>query len=415
MSLSSLKRRFPFLVNSGYATVTAGSNLLMLLLLVIAGRWLTEDDYGRFRYALALATIVETIMDVGLVQVTVRSVARDRAGAGPLLKNVFGLKLAWVCAGLAVLAVAAPILRTDRALVQLCYAMGFSAALRSYLLTGRGVLQGLDRFDLEAALVVSDRVLLLATGTLALWLGNGVLGLAIAFVGSRVVMLIAALALLDRVVGSVAPSFSRTAWRDLQAAALPLGFFMIALNLYTYIDTVILGVMRTDAETGWYAASYSVYEGITYAPAILSAVLTPKLSFLFTNDRTAHRNLLRRSLLFSAAAGLGLGSLTALLAHPLMTLIFGDRYAASVPPLQILAGGALFVFMTWILHAAAISTNLDRRLLLTTVVGLSANVALNVMLIPRFGISGAAWATVIAEALTVLLLWVQIQRRMREP
>ena len=190
---------------------------------------------------------------------------------------------------------------------------------------------------------------------------------------------------------------------------------MIVLNLYTYIDTVILGLMTTDAETGRYAASYRVYEGITYAPAILSAVLTPRLSFLFTSDRAAHRGLLRRSLASSAALGIALGALTALLARPLMLLIFGDQYVESVAPLRVLAGGSVFVFTTWILHAAAISTNLDRRLLLTTVVGLSANVILNVLFIPRWGISGAAWATVVAEALTVALLFLQLRKRMREP
>jgi Na+-driven multidrug efflux pump len=71
------------------------------------------------------------------------------------------------------------------------------------------------------------------------------------------------------------------------------------------------------------------------------------------------------------------------------------------------------VFATWILHAGAISTNLDRRLLLTTIAGLSANVILNIALIPAYGINGAAWATVLAEALTVALLLVQLERRLR--
>jgi len=47
-------------------------------------------------------------------------------------------------------------------------------------------------------------------------------------------------------------------------------------------------------------------------------------------------------------------------------------------------------------------------------VGLAANVILNLVLIPHWGIRGAAWATVIAEGLTVTLLFVQIQRRVRE-
>ncbi|MCC7416674.1 MAG: flippase [Acidobacteria bacterium] len=413
-AVETLRRR-SFLVSGGYATISAGSAGLLLVLLTLAGRWLTSADYGRFRYALALTMIVETVMDLGLGQVTVRAVARDRAGAGRLLRQVFGLKLVWVAIGLLLLAIVAPVLRSDPALVRLCYVMGLSSALRSYLLTGRGVLQGMDRFDLEAVLVVSDRALLLATGALALWLGDGAMALALAFVASRAVMLVASLALLRGAVGPVSPLFDRASWRELQAAAIPLGFFMIALNLYTYVDTVILGVMRTDVETGWYAASYSVYEGITYAPAIMSAVLTPRLSSLFTTDRRAHRLLLRRSLLSAAALGVALGGVTALGARPLMLLLFGDRYAAAIAPLRILSGGALFVFCTWILHAAAISTNLDRRLLATTIAGLSSNVILNLLFIPRWGISGAAWATVIAEALTSALLLVQILRRLREP
>jgi O-antigen/teichoic acid export membrane protein len=120
-----------------------------------------------------------------------------------------------------------------------------------------------------------------------------------------------------------------------------------------------------------------------------------------------------RVLAASLALGVVLGAIAVWLAEPIIALLFGARYAPADAPLQILAAGALFVFGTWILHAAAISTNLDRRLLVTTIVGLGTNVALNVALIPRWGISGAAWATVLAEALTVAVLFAQVTRRLR--
>ncbi len=413
VTIDALRRRFPFLVNSGYATITAASAGLLLILLTIAGRFLSVDDYGRFNYALALTTIIETIMDIGLGPVTVRAVARDRAGADRLFRHVLGLKLVWVAIGLALLAVVAPILRSDPQVIRLCYLMGLSSAMRSYLLTARGLLQGLDRFDLEAVVVVADRLLLLAAGGAGLWAGHGLFGLAMAFVGSRAVMLVAVMMLLGRLVGPVLPQFDRTAWRALHTAALPLGFFMIALNLYTYIDTVILWAISTNAETGLYGASYRVYEGLTYAPAILSAVLSPRLSYLFVSDRPVHRQVLMRARIGSMFLGIALGGIAVWAARPVLVTLFGAAYAAAVPPLQILAAGALFVFGTWILHAAAISMNLDRRLLVTTVVGLSTNVILNLIFIPRWGISGAAAATVIAEAITVVLLWIQVQRRLR--
>jgi O-antigen/teichoic acid export membrane protein len=230
---------------------------------------------------------------------------------------------------------------------------------------------------------------------------------------ARLIMLVAMQGLLHQVVGNVRPSFDGAVWRQLQASAWPLGFFMIALNMYSYIDTVILGLIRTDSEVGWYAASYRVYEGLTYAPSILAAVVTPRLSYLFRHDRKAHRRLLRRFLMASVALGVVLGVGVAFAARFVVVALFGSRYLAAASPLQVLTAGALFVCASWILHAAAISTDLDRQLFLTTITGLSTNVVLNIMWIPGSGIVGAAWATVVAEALTVVLLFVQVERRLR--
>jgi len=142
-------------------------------------------------------------------------------------------------------------------------------------------------------------------------------------------------------------------------------------------------------------------------------VLTPRFSYLFVHDRPALRPQFVRALGVAAGLGLVLGAASLWLAGPIVALLFGESYAPSVVPLQVLSAGALFVFCTWILHAAAIATNLDRRLLVTTAVGLGSNVTLNLLLIPRWGIAGAAWATVLAEAATVVLLFVQVHHRMR--
>jgi O-antigen/teichoic acid export membrane protein len=112
----------------------------------------------------------------------------------------------------------------------------------------------------------------------------------------------------------------------------------------------------------------------------------------------------------SIALGVAVGAVAWVAAPWLLPLIFGREYAPGVGALQVLALGSVFVFATWILHAAAISINLDRRLVYTTLVGLGANIALNFVLIPRLGIEGAAWATVLAEALTAAMLFVQVRR-----
>ncbi|HMB82002.1 MAG TPA: polysaccharide biosynthesis C-terminal domain-containing protein, partial [Vicinamibacterales bacterium] len=160
------------------------------------------------------------------------------------------------------------------------------------------------------------------------------------------------------------------------------------------------------------AASYRVYEGLMYAPSALATVLTPRFSQLFVDDRKALRSMFRRSLFGSAAMAILVGGAAVLLARPMIRLFYGSAYGPAVPPLQVLAGGSIFVFCTWILHSAAIAINLDRRLVATTAVGLVTNIGLNIAFIPRWGITGAAWATVIAEAVTVTLLFAQVHRRL---
>src|SRR5262245_41237638 len=117
MTLDTLRRRASFLVQSGYATATAGSAGLLLLLLMAAGRFLSVADYGRFSYALALTTMVETVMDIGLGPVTMRAVARDKKQASWVFSRVLGIKIVWVTAGLAIIAVVTPLLRSDRLVI----------------------------------------------------------------------------------------------------------------------------------------------------------------------------------------------------------------------------------------------------------------------------------------------------------
>ena len=411
--MSDAGGRLSFLKSSGYATVTAASAVMLVALTMIAGRWLPASEYGKFSFALALATIVETLMDIGLGPVTVRTVARNGEGAGTLFRHVLGLKIAWGALGLIALLIAAPLMRGDPTVIRACYLLGISSTIRSYLLSARGLLQGLNRFDLEAITVVADRLLLLVLGVLALVGGYGIYGLSLAFVLARLLMFAIVTLIVKRVTGSARPTYDRAVWMELQTAALPLGFFLITLTLYTYIDTVILGIMRTDAETGWYAASYRVYEGLMYAPSALATVLTPRFSQLFVSDPKGLRSMFQRSLLGSAAMALVVGGAAVVLAHPMMMLFYGPAYEPAVPPLQVLAGGSIFVYCAWIIQAAAISSNLDRRLVATTAIGLVTNVTLNILLIPRLGITGSAWATVVAEAVTATLLFVQVHRRLQ--
>ena len=398
----------PLSRNVFFSALSSASAGLLLWLTALATRTLSADAFGQFQFAIVFATMGETLMDLGLQQLTTRAVARDRTQAPRLLHNSLALKALTGVGMFVVMGAIAFLLRPEPTVRAACLLMLASAIGRSYLLTVRGVLTGLERFGHESVVVIADRVLVLAGGALALQQGWGLLGLCAMFVAARVVAVAGALAIARPLVGGLTLRFDTALWRTLQREALPLGAFLIVLNFYSYIDTIMLGVLSTDADTGAYGAAYRIYEGLSYLPAILASALTPRLASLWSSDRSAHRHLAWRGL--AAAAGLGLAATVPvwLLAHWLLTFVFtgasGVDYGIATRTLRILVTGLPFIFAIWMLQAIATAVFLERLLLKTTAIGAGLNIALNLFLIPRYGRDGAAVATLVGEAFTMALL-----------
>jgi O-antigen/teichoic acid export membrane protein len=387
-----------------FASATSGSGVLLLLLLIVAGRLLGDERYGQFSFALALATIVETLVDFGLKEVATRSIARDRSIAARLVANTFGLKIALGASALALLAVVTFALRPETDVRAACLLLGASSVVRSYLMTLRHTLNGLERFGLESAVVVADRAFLLVFGVVALTGGFGLVGLAIAFVAGRGLAFALAYAITRRQVGALGLGFDVVYWRDLQRTALPFGLFIAVLSLYSYVDTLMLSVMRSDQETGLYNAAYRLYEGLINLPVVIATVVGPKLSRYFVSDPERHLRLARWSVGGAFAIAVPAAVATAWLAPWLITTLFGQPYLPAAPVLLVLGLGFVFVFPLQLMHSVAISVNEERLLLRAGLVGLVANVGLNLFLIPAYGMHGAAIATVVSEGASLALL-----------
>jgi len=360
---------------------------------------------------LAVATIFETVMDFGLKEITIREVARDASAAPRLLGNTFALKLALGGAAMAVTIVGVPFLRSEPDVLWSVYLLCASSALRSYLLTVRGVLTGLERFRAESAIAMADRASLLACGAAVLLTGFGVVGLSLSFLVSRAAILALTWILTRRHVTPFHLEFDLEFWRDLQRRAAPFGSYLLVFALYNYLDTVLLGVLRSDAETGLYNAAYRIYEAFILVASIIGTVLTPRLSRYIVSDLEEHRRLAAMGIRGAVLAALPISIAGFVLAPYVVTLLFGPDYLASATALRILVTGFLVVFPISVYQAIAISMHAEHLLLTTAIIGLVLNVALNLALIPRYGMYAAAVVTVVCEVTSLAVLALGIARR----
>lgn len=387
----------------------------MALVYFVAGRYLGAEHFGIFNYALSIAMIGEALIDMGVHQLTIREVAQAPEKRFALLRQQMGLKLV---TGLVVIGLGAAgsfVIYPDGTTLVVVGLMLMSSLLRSWFLSVRGGLIGLEAFGTDAALVAGDRILLTVAGMAALLEGVDVIGLAVVFLVTRVVTVTVAVALTAGDLGRPAWRYEPSAWIALRRRALPLGAFMMVLTVYNYIDAIMLTAMVSDAETGIYSAAYRLYEGTAYAAAVLWSVLTPRLSALWTTDPVAHARLARRGVAAGLALSIPIGIVLWAGATRWIDWAFGVEFAASATSLQLLSLGLPLVFVIWVLHSIAVSASHDRVMLNSALAGLAANVGLNLYLIPLAGHQGAALATVLGEGLTMCLLilglWRVVSRR----
>ena len=190
---------------------------------ILAGRSLGSHDFGVFSFALSLASIFAIITDFGLDDLVVREVARDRRLAGPYFGKIVVWKLILSIIALTVLVLTVNALKSSQIVRVVTYLLGSMAIFRSFITTVRAFFRAFERFDLEARLVVTDRILLFACGAFFLLAGRDVVVLAVVFSAVRLASIFYALILFHRRVDRIVPRFDARFIRAFQVQALPFG------------------------------------------------------------------------------------------------------------------------------------------------------------------------------------------------
>ena len=211
---------------------------------------------------------------------------------------------------------------------------------------------------------------------------------------------------------------TRAEARRLLRESFPLLIGGFAVAVYMMIDTIMLGLLRSDADAGIYGAAVRLSEAWYFVPLAVMSAARPRLSVALTGGIPVYRGQTGRVLrLLAGVAYLG-GIATILLADNAIETLFGADYSESVIVLQVHVLAAPFVFLGTGASQAFVDLGLTRIVMWRSIAGAAANVLLNLWLIPRYGPIGAATATVISYALAGVALnavdastrWIFIQQ-----
>ncbi|MDQ6773478.1 MAG: flippase [Candidatus Dormibacteraeota bacterium] len=389
-------------------TVLAGSQLVTWVVTFVWTLFVPRavGPYGTGLLTLAASGtgLIAAVVGLGIRPLLVREIAEDRSRTEQLvsLSIVFRLALALPTL-LAVLAFAN--LGSFDEKQRLALYLGYGVAMICLLYEPiQAALQGIEEMRYLAYSDVLTRSGVSAAGIVLVLLGFHAIGLLWASVGTVVLVLALNLYWYRRVF---APS-----WRVRLAglnrivrASLPYWGFALFFTIYLWIDSLMLAAMTSSTVLGWYGMPTRLFQTLMFIPVILSTAYLPRLVVAFKSGHDelarAAQTPLRITLILSLPVAAGM----ALVADPLVELLYGPQFIGSVPVLGILALTVppmyLNIMANQVLVAAGRQSAWTKVMILATAV----NPILNLFLIRYFqathhnGAIGAALSLLLTEVL----------------
>ena len=272
------------------------TTLFLFLLFIIAARYLGTEDFGKFTFAIAFVFLFDPLLDPGLYHFMIREIARNKDATSRFLSHALTWKLLITPLVFLIIFICVNIIHDSQKTLQAVYVLTIALFLKSYKDPFRTALLAHEYFGLETISLFIERFSILLFGSLALIMEQGLLTFCWAFVIVRLLDLIIIAVIVRYKICDITLGFDISFLKHIVITAVPIGALYITLNAYNYIDTVMLSVLKTDAEVGWYNASYKIYEGLLIFPVIIGTVLMPRLSQLYKSNKEAFNSLFLKGL-----------------------------------------------------------------------------------------------------------------------
>jgi PST family polysaccharide transporter len=184
--------------------------------------------------------------------------------------------------------------------------------------------------------------------------------------------------------------------RLLFSQSWPILMSCLAIFIYTKIDQMMILALSGSHEAGIYAAAARISEILYFLPAIIVTSVFPGLTILRKTDLSKYMRQL--GYLFSGGALMSyvISFIVLLFAPMLVTVLYGEAYAAAVPVLFIHVFSFVWITLGILSSIFIVNEKLMHYALMRDYTAVLLNVGLNFFLIPHYGAMGAAVATLVA-------------------
>jgi O-antigen/teichoic acid export membrane protein len=377
--------------------------LLSLISAPLLIRHLGRVEYGRYIVVLALVAIVGGLTEGGVNAVALREYAgssgaeRDR-----LMANLLGIRMVMSIVGVGGAVLFAALAGYGRELVLGTFLAGLGMSLQVTQDLLAVSLQATLRFGWVTLVEFARQLVGVALIIALVVAGSHLFGFFVATIPAGLVAVLLS-ARLVRGLFPLRPAFHFGMVRRLLGDTFVYAVAIALNSVYFRVTVVIMSLVASVSQTGYFAVSFRVVEVLIAVPALVMGAAYPILTRAQRDDHErflhATRRMFELAVLIGAWVALGLE----LGAGFIVEVLGGQAEAPAAAVLRIQGLAVMFTFMAVACAYPMLSRNRRHELVLANVLGLVAALLLSLILIPVLAAKGAAVATVGAEATLMLV------------
>jgi len=378
--------------------------LISFVVTVLVVRYLGPEQFGLLSYAISFYGLFSAISILGLESISIRELVNYPERRDKVLGSVFLLRLAGGIVTICLIALTLFISGESTDISFLILIISTSAIFQSF-----GVVDYYFRAEVKAKYSVyvmsisvlissSLKILLIILKTPLIYFASVFsVEFFIAAVGFTAVYKHNNLKLFNwRFRKKMAQSLLKDSW--------PLILSGLVVSVYMKIDQVMIKNMLDSKELGYYAAAARLSEAWYFIPIALTNSLFPAIVNAKKASEKFYFNRMQKLYDILAWMAIAIALPVSLFSGDIINLIFGNQFQSAAPVLTIYIWAGVAVFLGVASSQYLITENFTKLSFVRTLIGMVINVVLNFVLIPNYGIVGAAVATLVSYSIATFSL-----------
>jgi len=375
-----------------------------LLLGIVIIRISSKADFGLYCLALFLIELGIRLVVFGSNILVVRDIAANLPGAGLLVRNTFALRILGSMLIYPVIIAIGFSMAHSSILPWVLAVMGIGMVMEIMADLFFSIVQGMERVDMFALAEGTYNLVGLCIGLVALYMGFGIKGVAVAYCFRSLTALVWGVTICMRKKESIRPLWNTGGIWELLKRSAPIGSTQLLTLVYLGSGMTALQFFSGVDAVGSFAASMKIFEGCTALGMLTMVAAFPTISRLRTTSMEDLKKTTGFLIHLFCWAGIPMSLLVALNSQRVLYFLFGPEMLNCWYPLFVLMLAVPLSLNYGLIERLAYIANDQKRVMQVRLISILLSIVILMALVGHYNYMAPAVAVVFAETAMFLLL-----------